>query len=70
LVGFDGPVLILHGLLDRVVPVEHAQTLKDKIAHASLVIGEFGHSDGPSSGFDYWGTLQRFITTTGLLKND
>ena len=67
---FDGPVLILHGLQDQVVPVGHAHELKKRIAQASLVIGNFGHSDGPSSGFDYWGTLQRFINTTGLLKDD
>lgn len=67
---FEGPVLILHGLQDQVVPAEHARDLKNKIAQASLVLGDFGHSDGPSSGFDYWGTLQRFIGTTGLLIDD
>jgi fermentation-respiration switch protein FrsA (DUF1100 family) len=66
---FNGPVLILHGRQDQVVPVEHAYELKETIAQASMVLGDFGHSDGPISGFDYWGTLQRFIITTELLRN-
>ena len=64
---FDGPVLIIHGIRDRVVPVQHAHRLKKQISHARLLLGDFGHSDGPASDFDYWGSIQQFIEQTGVL---
>jgi alpha-beta hydrolase superfamily lysophospholipase len=64
---YDGPVLIMHGIRDRVVPVQHAHRLKKQISHARLLLGDFGHSDGPASAFDYWGSIQQFIEQTGVL---
>lgn len=63
---YDGPVLILHGNQDKVVPVQHAYVLKTQIPHARLTIGDFGHSDGPASAFGYWGCLRAFIEETAI----
>lgn len=65
---YDGPVLILHGTQDRVVPVRHARRLKNHIPHARLVLDLFGHSDAPETWPDYWGSIRQFIEENGLLK--
>ena len=64
---YNGPVLIIHGKRDEVVPVQHAHALKTQIPHARLALGYFGHSDGPTSVFDYWGRLMDFIEDIKIL---
>ncbi len=67
---FDGPVLIVHGERDKVVPVAHAWQLKKAIPQAELLIGDFGHSDLLSDEDRFWRFLRQFfqkhyLVTTG-----
>ena len=65
---YKGPVLIIHGLQDQVVPVQHAHRLKKQILQAQLLLGDFGHTNGPASHFDYWGSIKQFVEQSGLLE--
>ena len=55
---FDGPILILHGEADRLIPVAHAHTLAEHAADATVVLDEHaGHNDMPIE----WREVQSFI---------
>ena len=61
LLDYRGPVLILHGTRDDVVPVSHALEMKKKIPRAKLILYDFGHSDIPLDGDGYWKDISTFL---------
>ena len=67
--GFDFPVLIFHGTIDPVVPVEHGRSLRDLAKHATYVEYEkVGHElPGPEYWDDYWKQIHTFLLKTGVL---
>ena len=66
---FDFPILIFHGVIDSVVPVEHGRSLRDLAKHATLVEYEnVGHElPGPEYWDDYWKQIHAFLLKTGVL---
>lgn len=62
LMDYDGPILIIHGTRDDVVPLEHALELKKQIPAARLILYECGHSDGPPEWEIYWRNIAEFLT--------
>ena len=44
---FDRPVLVFHGLHDRIIPVEDGRRVAKASAKAELVLLEYGHNDIP-----------------------
>ena len=62
LVDYSGPVLIIHGERDDVVPVSHALEMKRRLPQAELVLYDFGHSDGPPDWGAYWKTIAAFLS--------
>jgi len=61
---FHGPVLLLHGRLDSVIPVAHAQALKAAIPAADLHVFDCGHNDCPRQ----WDLLLGFLAAKGVFK--
>ena len=59
---FHGPVLIIHGIQDEIIPVEHGRTLAEA---AGVPLHELacGHNDCPRS----WPLIREFLATRGLL---
>jgi pimeloyl-ACP methyl ester carboxylesterase len=53
---FDGPLLIIHGAHDRVVPLEHGRTLAS-IGNVQLHVLPCGHNDCPRS----WPLIREFL---------
>lgn len=47
LAAFDGPVLIVHGERDRLIPFDHAERLVAAAADARLIRWSCGHNDCP-----------------------
>jgi pimeloyl-ACP methyl ester carboxylesterase len=62
LAGYEGPVLVLHGERDRIVPVAHGERLAE-ITGSELVRMPCGHNDCPRP----WDTLRAFLLRCGLL---
>jgi len=61
---FRGPVLILHGARDQVVPVSHGKALHVLLPQSELVIlGDCGHNDCPRP----WPKLREFLLSHGVL---
>jgi fermentation-respiration switch protein FrsA (DUF1100 family) len=61
LLGYPGPVLIIHGTKDDVVPVKHALEIKRQISTAELILYHCGHNDGPLDWEVYWRDINEFL---------
>ena len=62
LADYTGPVLVLHGERDRIVPVVHGERLAE-ITDTQLVRLPCGHNDCPRP----WDALRAFLGSRGLL---
>jgi len=58
---YRGPILIIHGIQDKVVPVRHAQELQKKIPAANLILYKCGHSNCPPDWDIYWADITTFL---------
>ena len=61
LLDYKGPILIIHGTEDNVVPVRHALEIKKQIPTAELILYDCGHSDGPPVWEIYWKDIFTFL---------
>ena len=61
LLAYKGPIMIIHGTKDKVVPVKHALEIKKQIPTAELILYDFGHSDGPPDWEIYWKDIFYFL---------
>jgi pimeloyl-ACP methyl ester carboxylesterase len=60
---FAGPLLVVHGERDEMIPVAHAHRLAASVANARLELLACGHNDCPRP----WPALLRFLAEAGLL---
>ncbi|MEN8246198.1 MAG: alpha/beta hydrolase, partial [Thermodesulfobacteriota bacterium] len=58
---YQGPILIIHGNEDKVVPVKHALEMKKQVPAAQLILYDCGHSDGPPDWEAYWKDITGFL---------
>jgi fermentation-respiration switch protein FrsA (DUF1100 family) len=63
LASFKGPVLILHGDHDEIVPPTHARVLAGASRSATLKFMPCGHNDCPRP----WADVRAFLEQNGLL---
>jgi uncharacterized protein len=60
---FKGPVLILHGDRDDLIPPHHARTLAEAASNATLQFMSCGHNDCPRP----WPEVRAFLSRNALL---
>lgn len=60
---FEGPVLVIHGERDAIVPVAHGRALAAASPSARLVLLPCGHNDCPFA----WPRVRAFLTERGLI---
>ncbi len=66
---YDGPVLVMHGTADELIPHTHGQTLSAAARRGRLVDLECGHNDCPPHWDQFWGDISQFLATeTDLLE--
>jgi pimeloyl-ACP methyl ester carboxylesterase len=61
---YPGPVLIIHGERDELIPPEHAAALHAAAPRSRLELLPCGHNDCPRP----WGLLRAFLLEHGLLE--
>jgi alpha-beta hydrolase superfamily lysophospholipase len=66
LAAYGGPVLILHGEDDEIIPVSHARRLHRLLKGSTLVELPGHHNDFPVDEAAYWGAIDRFLAEHGL----
>lgn len=64
---FDGPVLVVHGTHDELIPFAQGQQLAAATPRARLLAYDAGHNDCPSDLSDYAAQLRAFLSEHGLL---
>lgn len=64
---YQGPVLIVHGRCDRIIPVSHAKKLKNASDQASLHLFDCRHNDFPYDATEYWELLYKFFLTNEII---
>lgn len=60
--GFDGPVLVLHGDRDEVIPYAHGVQLGSLGAHVEFHRMQCGHNDCPGDFKGYWERVFTFLS--------
>ncbi|HUF76172.1 MAG TPA: alpha/beta fold hydrolase [Longimicrobiales bacterium] len=65
---FDGPVLVMHGLEDEVIPYAHALSLASAREGLDVVEIDCGHNDCAPAWPDIVTTLTAFLRDNGLLE--
>jgi fermentation-respiration switch protein FrsA (DUF1100 family) len=64
LAAFNGPVLVLHGSRDKLVPFRHAEELARAARRSELVRLNCGHNDCPAP----WSRVRRFLEARGVMS--
>ncbi len=61
--GFEGPVLVIHGERDTIIPASHGRRLAEGAERGTLVLRNCGHNDCPHP----WPEVRAFLAGEGLL---
>ncbi len=62
---FEGPVLVIHGEHDSMIPPAHGRALAGSAPLGELVLVNCGHNDCPRP----WHTVRSFLARHGLLSD-
>ena len=65
---FQGPLLILHGKHDEVIPYAHGNALYQASPNARLLSYECGHNDCPPDWSRFWEDVEGFLRSANLLQ--
>ena len=65
---YPGPVLVLHGTEDRLIPYEQGQKLAAAAAQGTLLTYSCGHGDCPTDWDDYWRQVAEFLRKADFLQ--
>jgi len=63
--GFAGPVLVIHGERDEVIPHRHGAILAASAPHGRLVTRQAGHNDLPRDDA-YWAEIRTLLDEAGF----
>jgi pimeloyl-ACP methyl ester carboxylesterase len=64
---YKGPILIVHGSHDNVVPYSHGKRLHRAASGSTLITYESGHNDCPPDWADFWNSIEGFLKKNGVV---
>jgi hypothetical protein len=64
---FSGPVLIVHGRYDDIIPFHHGTTLQKAARRATLLAYDCGHNDCPPNAERFWRDIANFLREAGII---
>ena len=65
---YPGPVLVIHGTEDGLIPYEHAQRLSAAAQRGTMITYDCGHNSCPPDWEEYWLRVIDFVRHAGILK--
>jgi pimeloyl-ACP methyl ester carboxylesterase len=65
---YKGPVLVIHGNFDEVVPFSHGQALHTATPDGKIIVYQAGHNDCPPDWAVFWRDVQDFLQMIGVLE--
>jgi len=63
---YKGPVLVIHGNADEVVPFGHGQALHAAAPNGKMIVYEAGHNDCPPDWAVFWRDVEEFLKANGI----
>jgi fermentation-respiration switch protein FrsA (DUF1100 family) len=67
---FKGPLLVVHGRNDAMIPFDHARRLHRAAPGSRLVAYPCDHNDCPPDWAVFWQDLKAFLAGAGVIGND
>jgi fermentation-respiration switch protein FrsA (DUF1100 family) len=64
---YKGPILIMHGRHDRVIPFSHGMTLYKAARKGKMIAYEAGHNDCPPDWEVFWKDIQVFLLENKII---
>ena len=65
---YNGPVLVIHGTEDRLIPYEQGVRLSSAAQQGTLLTYKCGHGDCPPDWDEYWQQVVRFLRNAEVLR--
>ncbi len=66
---YKGPILIIHGKNDDIIPYRHGKTLYQAAADGKMIAYECGHNDCPPSSDMFWHDIKMFLRKAGVIDH-
>jgi pimeloyl-ACP methyl ester carboxylesterase len=63
-----GPVLVIHGREDRLIPWGEARRLAAAAAHSTFKLYECGHGCWDPDHLPFWKDAERFLVSAGIIE--
>ncbi len=63
---YPGPILVMHGKFDEVIPYRHGLSLYQAAQKGKMVTYESGHNDFPPDWNVFWQDVESFLHTAGI----
>jgi hypothetical protein len=64
---YRGPVLVIHGQHDSIIPSAHAANLHKAANNSTLITYSAGHNDCPPDWNRFWKDIKLFLTDNGII---
>ena len=67
---YKGPVLILHGKQDNIIPYSHGLKLHQAAPHSKFISYDAGHNDCPPDWRIFWKDIESFLVEIDVIDID
>ncbi len=64
---YPGPILIIHGRNDNVIPYRHGLALYRSAQHGHMLSYDCSHNDCPPSWHTFWQDVESFLVSAGII---
>ena len=64
---YNGPVLVIHGQYDNIIPYAHGAKLHRAAKNSKLITYESGHNDCPPDWNQFWKDMEVFLIDYGII---
>ena len=67
---YEGPVLVVHGSRDAIVPYSHGSELAREADRGHLVTYDAGHNNCPPDWDAFWKEVEEFLRGSGIIERE
>ncbi|RPH52928.1 MAG: alpha/beta hydrolase [Desulfobacteraceae bacterium] len=64
---YSGPVLIIHGKRDEIIPFSHGVGLSKAARNSKMIAYDCGHNDCPPDPLLFWEDIEYFLKKSGII---
>jgi fermentation-respiration switch protein FrsA (DUF1100 family) len=64
---YNGPVLVIHGRQDDIVPYKHGVLLHKAAPNSNMITYECSHNDCPPNWGSFWNDVESFLRDSGII---